>query len=92
MIRSGADETVSAEGSLFRAFPFVMLVAAIMLLVTGRTKNPLSARICGRRPWGRGAYVIIWMFNGKRSHSLIGVLSTTCAFTSPGSSDRRGQS
>ena len=26
------------------------------------------------------AYVAIWMFNGKRSHSLIGVLATVCAF------------
>ena len=26
------------------------------------------------------SYVVIWMFNGKRSHSLIGVLSTVCAF------------
>ena len=26
------------------------------------------------------AYVLIWMFNGKRSHSLIGVLATVCAF------------
>jgi hypothetical protein len=25
-------------------------------------------------------YVVIWMFNGKRSHSLIGVLATVCAF------------
>ena len=26
------------------------------------------------------AYVLIWMFNGKRSHSLIGLLATICAF------------
>ena len=25
------------------------------------------------------AYVLIWMFNGKRSHSLIAVLATVCA-------------
>ena len=27
-------------------------------------------------------YVLIWMFNGKRSHSLIAVLATVCAFYS----------
>src|SRR5205085_1797116 len=26
------------------------------------------------------AYIAIWMFNGKRSHSLIGVLATVCAY------------
>ncbi len=26
------------------------------------------------------AYVLIWMFNGKRSHSLIGILAAVCAF------------
>ncbi len=25
-------------------------------------------------------YVMIWMFNGKRSHSLMGVLVTVCIF------------
>jgi hypothetical protein len=76
------DDTVSAEGALFRAFPIVMLVAAILLLVTGRS---------GERPrpaftWaGLGVvavYIIIWMINGKRSPPLFGVLATLCAYYS----------
>ena len=39
MIRGGITgaETISAEEALLRSFPFVMMVAAIMLIVTGRT-------------------------------------------------------
>jgi hypothetical protein len=71
--------TISAEESLFRSFPFVLMVAAILLVVTGR-------RIDAPRPGFQAAgllcaaaYVLIWMFNGKRSHSLIAVLATVCA-------------
>lgn len=74
-----ADGEVSAEGALLRSFPFVMMVAAILLITTGRrieAPRPaffLAGLACA------GAYVVIWMFNGKRSHSLIGVLATVCA-------------
>ncbi len=84
VLRSGEDETVSAEGTLFRSFPFVMLVAAILLVVTGRSSTTKSLFL----PAGlftAAAYVFIWMFNGKRSHSLICVLATMCAwYTSRG--------
>jgi hypothetical protein len=79
MARSGNAETISPEASLFSAFPFVMMVAAVLLIVTGRTiHSPHPALL----PAGLSvafAYVMIWMFNGKRSHSLIGVLATVCA-------------
>jgi hypothetical protein len=62
------------------SFPFVMMVAAVLLIVTGRT-------IAAPRPIylvaglaAAALYVLIWMFNGKRSHALIGVLATVCAF------------
>ncbi len=82
LMRAGGDDgsgTVSAEESLFRSFPFLLMVAAILLYVTGRrTVAPrpsyqAAGLICAT------AYVLIWMFNGKRSHSLIAVLSTVCA-------------
>src|SRR5262249_7079576 len=78
---NGADatETISAEESLFRSFPFVLMVAAILLIVTART---IAAPQPAFLPAGllcALAYVLIWMFNGKRSHSLIAVLSTFCA-------------
>ena len=42
--------------------------------------NPRPAILDRRGFVYRAAYVLIWMFNGKRSHSLIGVLATVCAF------------
>ena len=76
----GDDEPMSAEGTLFRAFPILMLVAAVLLIVTGRS---------GPRPrpvftWaGLGVvsvYIVIWMINGKRTPPLFGVLATLCAY------------
>jgi hypothetical protein len=69
---------VSPELVIFRSFPFVMLVAGVLLVVTG-SRGPRR----GLTYWVGlavvAAYVLIWMFNGKRSHSLIGVLSGVCA-------------
>jgi len=75
-----STEDLSGEELLLLSFPFVMIVAAVMLIVTGRTAD-------GRHPYfliagllTGAAYVLIWMYNGKRSHSLIGILATVCAF------------
>jgi hypothetical protein len=79
VLRANGDE-VSAEASLMRSFPFVMLVAGVLLIITARsgpTPRPFSLMI-GMATCG--LYVLIWMFNGKRSHSLIGVLACACAF------------
>ncbi len=81
MLRAGDDATatVSPEVALFRSFPYVLMVAAILLIVTGRT---IAAARPGFLPAGLAcavAYALIWMFNGKRSHSLNAVLSTVCA-------------
>jgi hypothetical protein len=81
MLRAGDDATrpISPEEVLFRSFAFVLMVAAILLIVTGRT---ISMPRPSYLPAGlacSAAYVLIWMFNGKRSHSLIAVLSTVCA-------------
>ncbi len=82
MLRSGAgsDTTMSAEESLFRSFPFVMMVAAVLLIVTGRTIFAPRPKFLTAGLAVGVLYVLIWMFNGKRSHSLIGVLATVCAF------------
>ena len=80
VMRQGDDQPASAEGTLFRAFPILMLVAAVLLIVTGRA---------GPRPrpvftWaGLGVvsvYIVIWMINGKRTPPLFGVLATLCAY------------
>jgi len=83
VISSGASsaQTISPEGSLLLSFPFVMMVAGVLLIVTGRTITAHPRPIF--LAWGLAVavlYVLIWMFNGKRSHSLIGVLATVCAF------------
>jgi hypothetical protein len=79
VIRAGEEVTVNGQPSFFSNFPFVMLVAGILLIVTGRSIRekrsvflPLGIMVCS-------LYVLIWMFNGKRSHSLVGVLTMVCA-------------
>jgi hypothetical protein len=78
--RSGNTDAMSPEGALFSSFPFVMMVAAILLIVTGRTIHSSQPALLPAGLLVSLAYVLIWMFNGKRSHSLIGVLATVCAF------------
>jgi hypothetical protein len=73
-------ENFSSEAALFRSFPFMMLVAALMLVVTGRSTQSVRPGFLATGLLAGAAYVAIWMFNGKRSHSLIGLLATVCAF------------
>jgi hypothetical protein len=72
-------ESASGVGTLLLSFPFLMMVAAVLLIVTGRRGDsglslflPLGLLIAA-------GYVLLWMFNGKRSHSLIGVLAAVGA-------------
>jgi hypothetical protein len=74
---------MSGEENLLRQFPLVMLVAAVLLIVTGRqTRAP-------RPLWTMmgllvaAAYCLIWMWNAKRSHSAFAVLAAGCAFYLP---------
>ena len=81
LVGEGFEDTgsVSAEVALFRSFPFVLMVAAVLMIVTGRTiAAPRPAYLTPGLLCAL-AYVLLWMFNGKRSHSLIAVLSTICA-------------
>jgi hypothetical protein len=77
------DRALTDEETLIHSFPLVLLVAGILLLVTGR--NPERPRpVWSALGLGIGVfYVLIWMFNGKRSHSLFGVLTTLCAYYVP---------
>lgn len=78
-LRSGDPTQAGGDTTILSNFPFVMMVAAVLLIVTGRTiRGPRPAFL----PAGlivSGVYVLIWMFLGKRSHSLIAVLATMCA-------------
>ncbi len=69
--------------SLFHSFPMVMLVAGIWLIVTGRNADRPRPNYTIAGVGVTALYVLIWMFNGKRSHSLIGVLTGVCAFYVP---------
>ena len=77
------DGPVSPEAALILSFPFVMLVAGVMLIVTGRqlSKPRPAYTIAGVSVVA--IYMLIWMFNGKRSHSLVAVLVGVCSFYLP---------
>jgi hypothetical protein len=81
LIGEGFDDvtSVAPEVALFRSFPFVLMVAAILMIVTGRTRTAPRPAFLAPGLLCALAYVLLWMFNGKRSHSLIAVLSTICA-------------
>lgn len=72
------EAELSAEGAIAISFPLLLLVAGILLIVTGRHVQRPEVLVAGV-----GVvclYMLIWMFNGKRSHSLIAVLTGVCAF------------
>jgi hypothetical protein len=83
VLSEGGQREVTAEETLLRQFPIVMLVAGILLAVTGLQRgHPRPAMAVAGLGIAAG-YVILWMFNGKRSHSLIGVLSMLAAVYIP---------
>jgi hypothetical protein len=75
-------DNISPEDALLRSFPFVMLVGSTMLIVTGRRVGAPKPAYLYAGLVVSAMYVVIWMFNGKRSHSLMGVLATVCAYYS----------
>jgi hypothetical protein len=83
MILSRFEEPVSAEGSLLRQFPLMMLIAAIALVVTGRQPSRPAPALTATGLALAALYSLIWMYNGKRSHALFGVLTAVCAFYTP---------
>lgn len=76
--RQGVE--VSAEAFIFLQFPILTQVAAILLVVTGRNPSRPRPLLTAAGLALAVFYVFLWMYNGKRSHSLIGVLTTICAF------------
>lgn len=86
------EAQLSREASLLYQFPIFLLASGVLLIVTGRHLNRGGSDAAEDSTTGPGTamvwagagicalYVLIWMFNGKRSHSLFGVLSGVCAF------------
>jgi hypothetical protein len=69
---------LSPEEMLFRSFANLMLVGSILIIVSGRSgqRKPLVTAL---GVFLVLAYVAIWVFNGKRSPGLFGVLSLVAA-------------
>lgn len=77
------DVEVAQEENLLRQFPIVMLAAGVMLVVTGRQPSHPRPFMTLAGVLTVLAYVFIWMFNGRRSHAVIGVLTGVCAWYLP---------
>jgi hypothetical protein len=73
----------SQEENLWRAFPILMLIAGVMLMVTGRRMDEPRPALAATGLAIVVAYVLIWMFNGRRSHAVIGVLTGVCGWYVP---------
>jgi hypothetical protein len=81
LIQSGGEGAAptSPEAALLGSFPFVMMVAANLMIVTGRNLRAPRPIFLVLGVVVAAFYVIIWTFNGKRSPSLVAVLTTLCA-------------
>lgn len=78
-----SETSTSPEAALLLSFPMVMLVAGALLIVTGRRPSNPRPAITTAGVLVVAGYMLIWMFNGKRSHSLIAVLVGVCSFYIP---------
>lgn len=76
----GGDPSTSPELTILYSFPFMTMVGAILMIVTGRQESPARPAFLAAGLGVAACYVGLWMFMGKRSPSLIGVLSTVGAF------------
>lgn len=74
----GLDDT--GEVNLLRQFPIMLLIAGILLIVTARAGDRPRPLMTIAGVTITVLYVLIWMYNGKRSHSVIGILTGVCAF------------
>ncbi len=85
MVARGFDggDAPSAEAMLLLQFPLMMLVAGVVCIVTGRQPNRPRPGLVAVGIGIAVFYMLIWMFIGKRSHSLFAVLTAVCAFYIP---------
>ena len=81
LISTGAE--ASPETAFLQSFPLFLVVAGVLLLVTGRQPDAPRPAFQAAGMAVILAYMVIWMFNGKRSHSLIAVLVGLSAYYLP---------
>lgn len=77
--RNLADGAQDYESSIFHQFHFAMLVGAVLLIVSGRYGPVVNRPLYPIGLATGGIYLLLWLFNGKRSHTLLCVLSCICA-------------
>lgn len=75
--------SLSAETQLLLHFPTVQLVAGILLIVTGRQPDKPRLVLTWAGILTAASYTMIWMFYGRRSHALFGILTAVCAYYLP---------
>lgn len=81
---SGADpNAVGAWTRLLLQFPTMQLIAGVLLIVTGRQPHRPRPAITAAGLVLTLLYTLVWMYLGKRSHSLFGVLTALCAWYLP---------
>ena len=80
---TGGSDGPSAEAMLMLQFPLLMLVAGVVCIVTGRQPDRPRPFLTLLGLGIAAFYMLIWMFIGKRSHSLFAVLTAVCAFYIP---------
>ncbi len=79
----GSNDQQSAEAMLMVQFPLLMLVAGIVCVITGRQPGRPRPGLVLVGLGIAALYMLIWMFIGKRSHSLFAVLTAVCAYYVP---------
>lgn len=81
--KQGDQVYVSAEANLLLQFPTVQLVAAVLLIVTGRQPSKPRPYLTWIGVATALSYTLIWMFYGRRSHALFGILTCVAALYLP---------
>lgn len=82
MIIQGGD-SVSKGGQLLRQFYFMMLAAGVILMITGSQRQKPAPMIFWSGVGVTSAFIVLWIFQGKRSPSLIGLLALAAAYYGP---------
>ncbi|WP_435022165.1 hypothetical protein TA3x_002769 [Tundrisphaera sp. TA3] len=77
---TSGETDMSAESNLILSFPLFLLVSGILLVVSGRLPEKPQPMLVMAGVAIITLYMLLWMFNGKRSHSLIAVLTGVCVF------------
>jgi hypothetical protein len=83
MIIQGTETETSKGEQLLRQFYFMMLGSGILLMVTGSKRERPAKLLFLAGLCVAMCFVMLWIFQGKRSPSLIGILACACAYYGP---------